>query len=99
MESYRCGYMVSQPDTELRVSMSVGLSEIVDAINRYIDNNRTILFSGDNVYLGTWIDDSHLYLDISENVEDYYEAVTQGVCANQLAIYDVKYKLDIRLAS
>jgi hypothetical protein len=50
--------------------------------------NKKDLASGKN-YLGTWLNEGKVYLDVSENIMDRAEAIRLGQERNQLAIYDV----------
>jgi hypothetical protein len=40
-------------------------------------------------YLGTWLNDSKVYLDVSENIQELFEAIRRGRERNQKAIWDV----------
>lgn len=48
-------------------------------------------------YLGAWVDDNKVYLDISYNIGTLQEAIDTGKREKQLAIWDVKNMREIRL--
>lgn len=83
-ESANSGYMVSKQNFETVIPMSV-LSQnlLLVLVNEY----RAKL--GKNEFVGAWVDNDKLYLDISENVQDKDEAVKLGKERSQLGIFDL----------
>lgn len=78
------GYFVSLPNLETKVSLkSLSVDDIVTFINRH----RTLL-QDKTKFIGGWIDNEVVYLDISEQIFDKREALELGYKHNQLAIYD-----------
>ena len=78
------GFFVSLPNLETKVSLkSLSVDDIVTFINRH----RTLL-QDKTKFIGGWIDNEVVYLDISEQIFDKREALELGYKHNQLAIYD-----------
>ena len=78
------GFFVSLPNLETKVSLnSLSIDNIVTFINRH----RTLL-QDKTKFIGGWIDNNIVYLDISEQIENKREALELGYKHNQLAIYD-----------
>ena len=78
------GYFVSLPNLETKVSLQ---SLSVDDIATFINRHRTLL-QDKTKFIGGWIDNEVVYLDISEQIENKREALELGYKHNQLAIYD-----------
>lgn len=80
------GFMVSLPDSELRVRGYPSSALVA----QWIRDNGVRLFGPDR-YLGAWFDEKtgHTYLDVSLNIQDLTEAVNTARQAQQLALYDV----------
>ena len=78
------GFFVSLPNLETKVSLqSLSVDDIVTFINRH----RTLL-QDNKKFVGGWIDNDTVYLDISEQLFDKREALERGYKHNQLAIYN-----------
>lgn len=81
------GYVYS-PDKTTEFSLpekDFGDNHIDDYIEKYYDK-----LSQDGMYLGAWVDNGKVYLDVSRNVANEHEAVVAAKSADQLGIYDVK---------
>lgn len=78
------GFFVSLPNLETKVSLN---SLSVDDIATFINKHRTLL-QDKTKFVGGWIDNNIVYLDISEQIENKREALERGYKHNQLAIYD-----------
>ena len=78
------GYFVSLPNLETKVSLQ---SLSVDDIATLINKHRSLL-QNKTKFIGGWIDNDTVYLDINEQIEDKREALERGYKHNQLAIYD-----------
>ncbi len=88
------GFMVStNKDTEYAVKLE---DLTPTAVAHYIEKHMFELSDPDN-YLGGWVDDGIVYLDISTNISTIEEAASLGYSANQKAIWDVKNKESIYL--
>ena len=78
------GFFVSLPNLETKVSLN---SLNVDNIATFINKHRTLL-QDKTKFVGGWVDNNIVYLDISEQIENKREALERGYKYNQLAIYD-----------
>ena len=78
------GYFVSLPNLEIKVSLQ---SLSVDDIATFINKHRSLL-QDKTKFIGGWIDNEVVYLDISEQIFNKREALERGYKHNQLAIYD-----------
>ena len=78
------GFFVSLPNLETKVSLQ---SLSVDDIVTFINKHRSLL-QDKTKFIGGWIDNEVVYLDISEQIFDKREALERGYKHNQLAIYD-----------
>lgn len=69
------------------------------AIQSYLDQHKDFLSENPKLHLGGWIDPDteKVYLDLSEQFEDEAAAVAAGVKHNQLAIWDVANKREVRI--
>ena len=78
------GFFVSLPNLETKVSLQ---SLSVDDIATFINKHRSLL-QDKTKFIGGWIDNYTVYLDISEQIFDKREALERGYKHNQLAIYN-----------
>ena len=78
------GFFVSLPNLETKVSLQ---SLSVDDIATFINKHRTHLQTKTK-FIGGWIDNEVVYLDISEQIFDKREALERGYKHSQLAIYN-----------
>ena len=56
-----------------------------------------LMDSGYSTFIGFWIHDRNLYIDLAENIENPLEAYNMGIQRNQIAIYDCAKKEDIKI--
>jgi hypothetical protein len=83
------GYQVSQMGREVKIEVGkFGCSDIVNFIK-----GNTDLISG--LYLGSWIHEGHVYLDVTDNWSTFDIAVKNGIRNKQIAIWDCEYKRNI----
>lgn len=85
------GFMVAKPPEFSRIVESADFFDKVKGrkiLSDYMKANKKDLASGKN-FLGTWLNEGKVYLDVSENILDKATAVRLGQERNQLAIYDV----------
>ncbi len=80
------GYMVSIPDKEVVFNNFQEFNQV--SVNNFIVENLNLL-KRDNYFIGTWIYEGKIYLDISINLSSKSEAIKAGKKNNQLAIYDI----------
>ena len=85
------GYFVSVPNREVKTT-NLTAEILADFINTNID-----LLSNDNYFLGGWVENGIVYLDVSEQIFDKRIALTQGINRNQLAIFDASNSSVINL--
>jgi hypothetical protein len=57
-------------------------------LSDYMKTHKNDLGNGKN-YLGTWLNESKVYLDVAENIQELFEAIRLGRERNQKAIWDV----------
>ena len=78
------GFFVSLPNREQQINRNdFNTSVLADFIN-----NNSDLLSNENNFVGGWIENDIVYLDVSEQIADKRTALNLGVQRNQLAIYD-----------
>ena len=88
------GYQVAIEDVETRASLDnieLMITALKD-INDYINNQ-----SSNDLYVGGWIYNDELVMDVSQYVEDREHAMALGLLRNQEAIFDNAANEDIML--
>lgn len=90
------GYMVSIKGHETKVNAS-GKKSFQYDIAQYIKSKADILISGitDDKFIGAWIDNDYLYLDVSILVDSETEALQIAKENNQLAYFNNETKESI----
>lgn len=76
------GYMVSLQGHEFKTSLELLTSNLLKTYQQTAENN--------NAYIGFWLDNQELYVDISINIHDYMQAVQIARDNEQLAIYNCR---------
>ena len=101
--TFKEGYFVGSADGEMitnlgnqRYKEEVIEHKIIDAVKEFISEKGFELMDADN-YLGGWIDEGKLYLDITNLFTDKKEALSNGYKNKQIAIFDNKRGLSIYL--
>jgi hypothetical protein len=89
------GYAVSLPGHEQRVTLQVGWVGVRQAVADYAESKRSLLAQPGR-YLGAWIEDGLVYLDITEVHAELATAVRLGWERDQLAIFDLGRGEEIR---
>jgi hypothetical protein len=96
----------SMPDKGYMVAKPPQFGEVVDAadflnpsrgdkiLSAYMRRHKADLSTGKN-YLGTWLNEGKVYLDVSQNVQQRETAVRLGRERNQKAIWDVVNMVEI----
>ena len=79
------GYMVSLLGYETQLSI-----KNIDKIDGIIEKYKKIIGNKKNMYIGAWLDNDIIYIDISKHIEKKYNAIQYGIKNRQLAIYDIK---------
>jgi hypothetical protein len=80
------GYVVSLPGYTRKIEVNSFSDE---DIKDYAANYFYELTSGQNFYIGAWLENGEVWLDLSENVKDLTTALRLGKERNQIAIWDV----------
>ena len=62
----------------------------MESLNEYVKDNYKILASGNGYFLGIWIDNGKIYLDITRIYQSIYNAIDECRYNNQKAYYDFK---------
>lgn len=92
------GYMVAKPP---EFSHVVDEADFFDPIkgpkilSAYMIKNRADLGKGGKNYLGTWLNEGKIYLDVSQNIMSRSEATKLGTERNQKKIWDVVNQVEI----
>jgi hypothetical protein len=85
------GYMVAKPPEFGRIVDEIDFINPVKGpkiLSDYMKTHKNDLGNGKN-YLGTWLNESKVYLDVAENIQELFEAIRLGRERNQKAIWDV----------
>lgn len=78
------GFMVSLEGTETQTK-----GDDYQAIKKAIEEKQEIIKDNNNLYIGLWLDNNIMYIDISINIQDKTEALEFAKYNKQLAIYDI----------
>lgn len=85
----KTGYMVSLADSETQININeLNIKLLKDYKKRALKNN---------AFVGFWLDNNILYLDISKHFNNRLEAIKEGRKNKQLAIYNLKLQKSIYL--
>lgn len=80
------GFMVSLNGSERTFPLAeFGNAELANYMREYAYR----IESDPRLYYGAWIDNGTVYLDVSMNITDRFEALLMGEFESQKAIYDV----------
>lgn len=82
------GYAVSLPGHERRLQRFKGGQVSLNFIEHYAEQHRAVLAQPGR-FLGAWLDEGTLYLDVTEVHAEFATAVRLGWERNQLAIYNI----------
>lgn len=82
--SLTSGFMVSLEGTESQVK-----GDDYQAIRKAIEEKQEITKNNDNLFIGLWLDNGIMYVDVSININDKAEALEFAKRNKQLAIYDL----------
>ena len=92
------GYMVAKPPEFGKVVDEADFFDPVKGpkiLSQYMREQKADLATGKN-YLGTWLNEGKIYLDVSQNIMDRDEATRLGAERNQLEIWDVVNQVSIK---
>lgn len=93
------GYMVSLPGFERIVKKPAnGIVFRHQFLNYFHSEDIDIMLQANpNLYVGVWTHNGRMYLDLSEQIEDFNVAYSEGLIRNQVAIYDCAMKKEIKI--
>ena len=85
------GFMVSLGAQWSYVESADVLDDVAKATNVIgaFLNRHKVTLSAESNYLGAWLYEGQVYLDVAERIGDVAEAVEAGAERNQIAIWDV----------
>ena len=86
------GYMVSLFGYEVKIDINN-----IEAIKKELENKKEIAQKINGAYIGLWVENDLLYIDISKHIIDYNEALETARNNEQLAVYDLKNNVSIYL--
>ena len=90
------GYMVSEEGNEMKFAIPKTLNKFQDIVIQYmLKKSKAFVFESPDEYLGFWIDNNQLYIDISRRFENKQSAIGYGRINNQIAIFDNANKQSI----
>lgn len=80
------GYMVALKGHERIISVA-NFTSI--EVAKYLEEHSKLLMENPHLYLGTWVNEGQVYLDLSENIKDLDAALQAGREREQLAIFNI----------
>ena len=86
------GFMVSIKGQEIKVNKND-----IQGIKKEIEKKRDFIQDKKGLYIGLWLDNDIIYVDVSIHIIDYMEALEIARNNDQLAIFDLKKKDSIYL--
>lgn len=81
------GFMVSLKGEEVQVDKNN-----IEEIKKEIENKKKLIENKKGLYIGLWLDNDILFIDVSIHIVDYLEALEVARNNDQLAIFDLKNK-------
>lgn len=91
--SEKKGYIVSIEGYEKIYNIDVDIAEIEKDVINYINISK----NKKHLYVGLWVNDDKIYLDLSKHYKNKEKAVISGINNKQLAIYDIASNKSINL--
>ena len=86
------GFMVSIKGQEVKVDKND-----IQGIKKEIEKKRDFIQDKKGLYIGLWLEDDIMFVDVSIHIIDYLEALEIARNNDQLAIFDLKKKDSIYL--
>ena len=86
------GFMVSIKGQEVKVNKND-----IQGIKKEIEKKREFIGNKKGLYIGLWLDNDIMFVDVSIHIVDYLEALEVGRNNDQLAIFDLQKKDSIYL--
>lgn len=92
------GFMVPMGKKyEMKFIKPTNYEDFVSITRAFIFNNINFLLYGESIYMGFWVNDDQLYIDLVENIQDFKDAYKKGFDRQQIAIYDCVNQKDITI--
>lgn len=79
------GFMVSLQGQEIKVDKND-----TQGIKKEIEKKRDFIQDKKGLYIGLWLEDDVMFVDVSVHIVNYRDALEEGRRNKQLAIYDLK---------
>ena len=86
------GFMVSIKGQEIKVNKND-----IQGIKKEIEKKRDFIGNKKGLFIGLWVDNDIMFIDVSIHIMDYLEALEVARNNDQLAIFDLKNKNSIYL--
>lgn len=86
------GYMVSLRGEEVKIDKND-----IENIKKEIENKKNFIKNKKGLYIGLWVDNDIMYIDVSKHIINYLQALEVGRNNEQKAIYDLKNDKSIYL--
>ena len=84
------GYIIAFKEFEKVINMDESVFECLELLEEYVNKHN-------DSFIGFWVNDGKLYLDVVQNISNYHMAILEGLKQNQKAIWDVKNGKEIWL--
>lgn len=81
------GYSVALPDMEQICPWVPNFETFKACVKPYV-NNTLDLLSEEGNFLGLWLHEGNLYMDVTRVVPTFWEALQKGIAGNQIAIWN-----------
>jgi hypothetical protein len=94
------GYMVAQKGFEKVVELDgeLGLNQFQYEVRNYWTKDVwDQLYNRTDIYMGFWVNQGKLYIDLVERIENRETAIAEGLRNNQIAIWDAFLQKNIHL--
>lgn len=93
------GYMVSlSKNYERNFVIPQNLADFATIVKAYmLEHWDEMVESPVHTFIGFWIHEQYLIVDLAENIQDFDEAYTKAFDREQIAIYDCAKKRDITI--
>lgn len=92
------GFMVPwNKKYETKFIIPTNFDDFKSITRAFIFNNIELLLFSETLYIGFWINEGNLYIDLVENIQDFEEAYEKGFDRAQIAIYDCVNQKDITI--
>lgn len=83
------GYMVALKGCERIYTAPENLNQFQDVVQNYLSGDLlNIVLSNKDLYLGFWLHEGKLYIDLSENIQNKISALKMGMERGQITIYN-----------